>query len=108
MREQRKKLLVLGTTLGVCGMCLLSSCENVNTSERDDCVIYNSKYIQLRTIEQDFDGSNQILVDDTTGCLYYFNLGVYGRSAITPIYREDGTIKNIKDYEGEENDQNTN
>ena len=50
MREQRKKLLVLGTTLGVCGMCLLSSCENVNTSERDDCVIYNSKYIQLRTI----------------------------------------------------------
>lgn len=86
----------------------MSSCENVNTSERDDCVIYNSKYIQLRTIEQDFDGSNQILVDDTTGCLYYFNLGVYGRSAITPIYREDGTIKNIKDYEGEENDQNIN
>ena len=104
----RKKLLVLGTTLGVCGMCLLSSCENVDTSERDDCVIYNSDYIQLRTIEQDSDGSNQILVDDTTGCLYYFKSGMYGRSAITPIYREDGTIKNIKDYEGEENDQNIN
>lgn len=72
MREQRKKLLVLGTTLGVCGMCLLSSCENVNTSERDDCVIYNSKYIQLRTIEQDFDGFQPDPVDDTTGCLYYF------------------------------------
>ena len=93
----RKKLLVLGTTLGVCGMCLLSY-----------CVIYNSEYIQLRTIEQDSDGSNQILVDDTTGCLYYFKSGMYGRSAITPIYREDGTIKNIKDYEGEENDQNIN
>lgn len=99
----RKKLLVLGTTLGVCGMCLLSSCENVDTSERDDCVYYNSKYIQLRTIEQDFDGSNQILIDDTTGCLYYCMVGS-SRSAITPIYREDGTIKNIKDYEGEEND----
>lgn len=104
----RKKLLVLGMTFGVCGICLLSSCENVDTSERDDCVQYNSKYIQLRTIEQDFDGSNQILVDDTTGCLYYYSFGAYGRSAITPIYREDGVIKNIKDYEGEENDQNIN
>lgn len=100
----RKKLLVLGMTFVVCSMCLLSACENVDTSDRDDCVYYNSQYIQFRSIEQDFDGLNMIFVDDTTGCLYYYHRGF----GMFPIYREDGTIKNIKDYEGEENDQNIN
>lgn len=56
-----------------------------------------SKYCHMAVVEKTNDG--RILVDTDTGVLYlwYKDNNQYGQT-LTPLYNEDGTLKNINDY----------
>lgn len=82
--------------LGLC-ILLISFVIVGCTNTEEGGINYSSQYCNLSVVENTRNG--RILQDDYTGVLYlwYKDNDLYGQT-LTPLYNEDGSLKNIKDY----------
>lgn len=83
----------------VCFMAAIAMCTALAgcTDSSEGAMSVSSKYCHMVVVEKTNDG--RILVDTDTGVLYlwYKDNNQYGQT-LTPLYNEDGTLKNINDY----------
>lgn len=84
-------------TFVLCLICFFALVSLTSCSEPGDTV-YSSKYVNFEVLETSSDYDITILVDKTTGVLYYHYIEG-NASGITPLYNADGSLKNIKDFE---------
>ena len=91
---KRKLLITMLCGLTIIGAFGLTACGNISEGE----TTLSSRYVNLKVVES--SANEKILVDTDTGVLYlwYRDSGLYGQT-LTPLYNEDGTLKNIADFE---------
>lgn len=93
---KRKLLITMLCVLTIINVFGLTACGNTNEGE----TTLSSQYVNLKVVER--SANERILVDTDTGVLYlwYRDNSLYGQT-LTPLYNEDGTLKNIADFESE-------
>lgn len=81
----------------LCLICLFALVSLTSCSAPGDTV-HSSEYVNFEILETSSGCGIRILVDRTTGVLYYHYIEG-NASGITPLYNADGSLKNIKDFE---------
>ncbi len=78
----------------LCLVCVLS----LAACKQEGDIVISSKYVNFEVVEITANG--RVIVDEETGVLYlwYKDLSNYGQT-LTPLYNDDGTLKNIADFE---------